>query len=101
MLGGEGWLRLEWMYRDETRSDLEAVAAPILGLPEFPYLVPSYDVWNLRAGIVFDNWEANAYVENLFEENYYTGTQENFGFSGIRVAPHPRIVGVSFKVWTN
>ncbi len=39
------------------------------------------------------------YVQNVFGEDYYTGTQENFGLSGIRLKPHPRTFGanVSFK----
>ena len=30
------------------------------------------------------------YVQNVFGEDYYTGTQENFGLGGIRLRPHPR-----------
>ena len=39
------------------------------------------------------------YVENLTDEAYYTGTGENFGLSGFRLRPHPRIWGakVSYK----
>jgi len=32
-------------------------------------------------------------VQNAGDEEYYTGTQENFGISGIRLRPHPRVVG--------
>jgi len=40
-----------------------------------------------------------AYIQNLSEEDYYTGTQENFGVSGMRLRPHPRAIGgsVSYK----
>ena len=38
-------------------------------------------------------------LQNLNNEEYYTGTQENFGVSGIRLRPHPRVIGgnVSFR----
>ena len=35
------------------------------------------------------------YVQNLDEEDYYTGTQENFGLSGFRLRPTPRTIGGS------
>lgn len=48
---------------------------------DFPLEVASYDVTNLRVGITGEGWSLTGYVENLFDENYYTGTQENFGLS--------------------
>jgi len=36
-----------------------------------------------------------AFVENATDEEYYTGTQENFGASGIRLRPHPMVMGAS------
>ncbi len=54
----------------------------------------------LRAGIEGDRWSIIAYVENLMDNEYYTGTQENFGFGGIRIRPHPRIYGISFRLWS-
>ena len=42
-----------------------------------------------------DRLEFAVYVENLFDEKYYTGTGENFGLSGFRLRPHPRFVGGS------
>ncbi len=64
---------------------------------EFPYLSPDYNLVNLRAGMNMDKWRFNFYVQNLTDEEYYTGTQENFGASGIRLHPHPRIVGGSIS----
>ena len=45
--------------------------------------------------------EVVAYVENLTDEAYYTGTGENFGLSGFRLRPHPRILGRQgqLQVW--
>lgn len=91
----EGFARFEWNYRSSTKGDLEGVAAKQLGLPNFPYNIDSYDVANLRLGVKGENWRVNAYVENLFDEEYYSGTSDNFGLAGIRVRPHPRVFGVS------
>ncbi len=108
----EAWLRLEYSHRGSQYSDIEGLTnlqtrgpAPNSGvvreLPfgEFPYQAPAFDVVNLRAGYELENWNINFYVQNLFEEKYYTGTQENFGLSGIRLRPHPRIIGgrVSYR----
>ncbi len=112
LANNEAWLRLEYIHRGSQYSDIEGLTnqqtlgpSPNSGvvreLPfgEFPYLAPSFDVVNLRAGYELENWGFNFYVQNLFEEEYYTGTQENFGFSGIRLRPHPRIIGgrVSYR----
>jgi iron complex outermembrane recepter protein len=105
---GEGWLRLEYIYREGQYSDIEAVAnqqtlgpAPATGLSrpigpnEFPYRTPDYDLFNLRAGFDTSSWNLVLYVQNLTDEKYYTGTQANFGASGIRLRPHPRVFGFS------
>ena len=104
----EGWVRLEFVHRDSQYSDIEGLtnkqtrgpspnSGVVRAMPygEFPYRSPSFDVWNLRAGVDMEHWVVNAYVQNLGEEDYYTGTQENFGVSGIRLRPHPRIIGGS------
>ena len=108
----EAWLRLEYMHRSSQYSDIEGLTnlqtrgpSPNSGVVrempygEFPYKAPAFDLFNLRAGYLLENWAFNVYVQNLFEEKYYTGTQENFGWSGIRLRPHPRIIGgsISYK----
>ena len=108
----EGWIRLEYVRRDGQYSDIEGLTnaqtrgpSPNSGLVrempygEFPYLSPDYNLLNLRAGYDADTWSVNLYVQNLNNEEYYTGTQENFGVSGIRLRPHPRVIGgnVSFR----
>ena len=107
MGGNEGWVRLELVHRDGQYSDIEGLTnrqtngpAPNSGLArntpdEFPYRSPDYDVVNLRAGFDAERFSVSAYVQNLGDEEYYTGTQENFGVSGIRLRPHPRIIGLS------
>lgn len=107
------WLRGEVLYRDSQYSDIEAltnrqtdgVPSPNQGLirdvgpNEFPYKVPEFSVVNLRGGFEWQRASLSLYVQNLLDEKYYTGTQENFGLSGIRLRPHPRVYGasVSFK----
>jgi iron complex outermembrane recepter protein len=99
------FVRAEWIHREESAGDLEGSVAlsgrPIQSganagqrLPEFPYVIPSYDVVNLRVGIGSDAWDVQAYVENLLEEDYYNGTSDNFGLGGIRLRPHPRLWGI-------
>ena len=115
-LGGwDGWARLEWIYKDSQYSTIEDVtylqtsgvtvySDPltqmdwIAQVPSrtdgFPFRTPEVDVFNLRAGLhINECWEVVAYVENLTDEKYFTGTGENFGFSGFRLRPHPRIMG--------
>jgi iron complex outermembrane receptor protein len=102
----------EYQHRDSQYSDIEALTnkqtrgpspnqglTRVVGPDEFPYKVPSFDVFNLRGGYDWDRLGITVYVQNVFGEEYYTGTQENFGLSGIRLRPHPTTYGaqLSFK----
>ncbi|MYE48455.1 MAG: TonB-dependent receptor [Gammaproteobacteria bacterium] len=117
----DGWARLEYIYKDSQYSTIEDVTylqtsgvtvygdpltqmSPIAQVPNrsdgFPFRTPEADIVNLRVGVNLDEcWEVVGYVENLTDEAYYTGTGENFGLSGFRLRPHPRIWGakVSYK----
>ena len=90
---GQVFARAEYRYRSEATANLEGVARRQLELPDFPFLIPSFDVVNIRAGIETDGWKFMAYVENLFDKHYYTGTREDFSFSGVKVRPHFRVFG--------
>ena len=92
----ESFIRAEWIYRDRAAGNLEAVASEAghLDLPDFPYQIDSYDVWNLRLGLEGKQFRVAAFVENVLDEDYYTGTTDGFGLGGIRVKPHPRIYGL-------
>ena len=104
------WLRGEYIHRDSMYSDVEALTNKqtrgpsgqglirVVGDDEFPYKVPAFDVANVRAGFDWERVSIIAYVENVFGEDYYTGTQENFGVSGIRLRPHPTTFGASLSV---
>ena len=106
----EAWIRLEYIHRDGQYSDMEGVTnrqlngpAPNNGLihssgpNEFPYRSPDYDLLNLRAGVEWGPWSITGFVQNLTDEKYYTGTQENFGVSGIRLRPNPLTFGGSIS----
>ena len=117
----DGWARLEYIYKDSQYSTIEDVTylqtsgvtvygdpltqmSPIAQVPNrsdgFPFRTPEADIVNLRVGVHLDEcWEVVGYVENLTDEAYYTGTGENFGLSGFRLRPHPRIWGakVNYK----
>ena len=118
--GNEMYIRGEWIYRDSQFSTIEdttylqtsGVAVPgnpllpatgdnVVGvIPDrsdgFPFRSPDYHLLNVRAGaIINETWEFNLYVNNLTDEEYYTGTGENFGLSGFRLRPHPRYFGGS------
>ncbi len=103
-----GWARLEFQHRDSVYSDIEGLTnqqttgpspnsgvARVLPYGEFPYKVPSFDVFNLRAGYDWERASLNLYVQNLTGENYYTGSYQKFGLSGIRLRPNPRTIGGS------
>jgi iron complex outermembrane receptor protein len=107
-----GWIRAEATHRSSQYSDLEALTnlqtrgpspnqglVRVVGPNEFPYKVPAFDVVNLRFGFDWQKTALTFYAQNLLDEKYYTGTQENFGLSGIRLRPHPRTYGanVTFK----
>lgn len=108
----EGWVQLEFIHRDGQFSDIEGLTYQQTDGPspnggparnsiaqhgDFPFKTPDYDLWNFRAGYDMENWKFAAYVQNLSDEEYYTGTQENFGVTGMRLRPHPRTIGGSIS----
>jgi iron complex outermembrane receptor protein len=101
LTNNEWWLRGEVISRDGQYSDIEGLtnqqtlAFREVGPGEFPYLSPSYTVFNVRGGFDWERVGIVVYVQNAGDEEYYTGTQENFGISGIRLRPHPRTIGAA------
>ena len=87
----------EWI-RDNTRG----IGGPFdWPRDDFPFKVPAYEIVNIRAGISGSNWSLTAYVENVFDKNYYTGTQENFGLGGIRIRPHFAVWGLNLRLFSS
>ena len=108
LAGNSAWVRAEWNHRSSTHTDIEAATwqqtltpSPNQGYTRevpasgFPYAVPAYDVFNLRAGFDWKRASLSLYVQNLTDEKYYTGTYQKFGLSGIRLRPNPRVIGGS------
>ncbi|MDZ4729628.1 MAG: TonB-dependent receptor [Xanthomonadales bacterium] len=101
------YVRGEYAYTDNQYSDIEAIGSlvgetvngdPFI-LPTFPYQIPDYTVVNLFAGMEGDRYRVVAFMKNALDEQYYTGTADNFGAAGIRLKPHFREFGikVTFK----
>lgn len=96
------YVRAEWSFVDDKLEDL-LVYAPPADVPKAPsvgvdyYHVPSYDVINLRAGVAFGRVTWDAYVENLQDDNFYTGTYSGLFTSGIGAKVHHRTYGVRFQ----
>ncbi len=102
--GWNGFVLGSWSYVDDQFSNIEALGSQVgetvngdtFNLPTFPYQIPSYDIFNLSAGVSHGRLSISAWVKNLFDENYYTGTSDSFGLAGIRIYPHFREYGVKF-----
>ena len=114
----EIFFRGEWTYRDESFSTIEdltylqssgATLTVDSSLPPgptntvgvipdrsdgYPFIAPDHHVFNFRAGYLLrDSWDFIVFIENAFDEEYFTGAGDNFGLSGFRLKPHPRSIG--------
>ncbi len=102
LAGWDAYARAEYSYvAEKTTSHLVYVPANLFPVPfdfSFPYHVPSFDVVNLRAGMTRGNYSISAYVKNVTDENYYTGTFDDLFASGVHVRTHPREVGARFSL---
>lgn len=92
----EAFVRTEWNYRAKTIPLFDATTEQ-----GFPYRTPSFDVWNFRCGIRADGFSLVAYVENAFNEQYFTSLDPTFGFSGLQVHPSVRQIGLRVTLSTN
>jgi iron complex outermembrane receptor protein len=88
--GMELFGRAEWNFRDSTYSNAFAYR-----YREFPFIAPSYHNVNLRAGIETGSILFTVFVENLFDENYFSNVYEKSFYSGVQVEPAFRRVGAS------
>lgn len=93
----QGFVRLEWFYRDQQYTDLTALARADEG---FPFVVPSFDHTNLRVGLEAERFSVTAYVENLFDEKYFTNAYEKAFVSGMALQPSYQTYGIRFTVRT-
>jgi iron complex outermembrane receptor protein len=90
-----GFTRLEWYYKGGIVPDQNSEFHT-----GFPWDVPAYNVWNLRAGITRDTWSVTAFVENLLDKKYYTNAYEKAFVTGMFLEPSYRNFGVRLTVRT-
>jgi iron complex outermembrane receptor protein len=90
-----GFLRLEWHYRGGIKSDQNSEFHT-----GFPWDVPSYNVWNLRAGYTRGDWTVTAFDENLLNKKYYTNAYEKAFVDGMFLEPSYRTLGVRVTLRT-
>lgn len=93
----DGYVRLEWHYRDEIRSSLDSLVREDEG---FPFVVPSYHHVNLRAGVDGERFSVAAYVENLLDEDYFTNAYRKAFMSGLFLEPSYQTYGVRVTMRT-
>ncbi len=91
----QGFVRGEFSYRAEAIPLFDSTVRT-----GFPWRTPSFSVFNFRAGVIGEKYEVTAYVENAFDEQYFTGIDPTFGFSGVIIRPAQRIYGVQFRTHT-
>jgi iron complex outermembrane recepter protein len=93
-VGGEidAFVRAEWNYRSEQLSNTFALRYEV-----FPFIAPSYDVLNLRAGLSKGAWSLTAYAENALGEDYFANAYEKAFFSGVQVEPSTSYFGIDFR----
>lgn len=92
---GDLFVRAEWSYRSQSFPTIDSLLQT-----GFPFRAPAFDLWNIRAGFGNDRFRISAFVENLFNEEYFTTTQ-GFGFSGIKIHPAYRTWGIRFSTQFN
>jgi len=88
----DGFVRAEWQHRSEQLSNTFALRYEV-----FPFISPSYDVVNLRAGLGNGRWNVNLYAENVFDEQYFSAAYEKAFYSGVQVEPSVRNYGIEFR----
>ncbi len=91
----EGFVRGEISYRDEAIPLFDATV-----VTGYPWRTPSFSVWNFRAGVIAERFQVTAYIENAFDEEYFTGIDPTFGFSGVMIRPSQCIYGIRFMMHT-
>ena len=85
----EGYVRTEWVYRDEIKPNTTSLI-----YEGFPWDVPSYNFVNLRIGAESDSIRLVAYAENLFDREFYTNAYQKAFAGGLFIEPSFRTYGV-------
>jgi iron complex outermembrane receptor protein len=90
--GLDAFFRGEYIFRDSLRSTTAALIRE-----GFPWEVPSYDVFNLRVGLEGENYTLTAYVENLFDDTYFTNAYQKAFSGGLHIEPGVQRYGVRLR----
>lgn len=90
----EAFLRVEWSYRSQTVPDIDSLLRT-----GFPFRAPAFSLWNFRTGFSNDTFRFDVYIENAFNENFFT-TTNGFGFAGIQIHPSTRTFGFRLRART-
>ena len=90
----DGFARIEWTYRDKVaRVQVEDLLRP----NEFPWQVPSYDFFNVRAGVRHKNFTITGYAENVFNSHYYQNAYRKAWAGGVSLEPSMRSYGIRVR----
>ena len=90
----DGFARVEWTYRDEVyRIQVEDLLQP----DGFPWQVPSYDFFNVRAGIQHKNFTVTGYAENVFNSHFYQNAYRKAWAGGVSLEPSLRSYGIRVR----
>jgi iron complex outermembrane receptor protein len=87
----DAYVRLEYTFRDDVEPTVPSVV-----YEGFPWDVPSYDYFNLRIGLQHEKFRIVGYVENLFDEDYYTNAYQKAFAGGMFIEPSWQKYGVRF-----
>ena len=90
----DGFARVEWTYRDKVaRVQVEDLLRP----NEFPWQVPSYDFFNVRAGVRHKNFTVTGYAENVFNSHFYQNAYRKAWAGGVSLEPSLRSYGIRVR----
>jgi outer membrane receptor protein involved in Fe transport len=111
MGANEFFVRAQWSFTGDSLSKLEPLSP--LDTPTPQFVNPGYDIGDLRAGLVGDDWQVDVFVNNLTDERaiylYDSGPPIVWGAAQLAEGrPHhldafvnrPRAIGVRYmKRW--
>ena len=90
----DGFARVEWTYRDTVhRPQVE----DLIKADEFPWRVPSYDFFNVRAGIRHKNFTVTGYAENVFNSHFFQNAYRKAWAGGVSLEPSLRSYGIRVR----
>jgi len=67
LLGADNFfIRLQWSFTGDSVSRLEPLSP--IDSPEPQFVNPTYNIGDIRAGIMGDDWQVDVYLNNLTDE---------------------------------